>query len=79
VQAVLHEPICAATAAKAFERIEAIFSNAFAAKKPERCADSLLIVTGWFRKRSEEKPKLLSRRQAANLCRTMMESAGATG
>ena len=79
VQAVLPEPVCPATAATALERIDAIFSDAFAAKKLERCADSLLIVTGWFRKRAEEKPKLLSRRQATNLCRTMMESAGATG
>ena len=79
VQAVLPEPNCAATAEAALIRIEAIFSDAFAAKKLERCADSLLIVTGWFRKRAEEKPKLLSRRQAANLCRSMMESAAATG
>ena len=79
VQAVLHEPVCPATAAAALERIDAIFSNAFAAKKLERCADSLLIVTGWFRKRTEEKPKLLSRRQSANHCRALMEFAPATG
>ncbi len=74
VRAVLHEPVCPATAAAVLERIEAIFSDAFAAQKLERCADSLLIVTGWFRKRTEEKPKLLSRRQAANLCRAMMDA-----
>ena len=72
VQAVLPEPNCAATAEAALTRIESVFSNAFAAKKLERCADSLLIVTGWFRKRAVEKPKLLSRRQATNLCRSLM-------
>ncbi len=80
VQAVLPVPTDPATAAEALNRLEAIFSNGLAAtRKLERCVDSVLIVTGWFRKRPEEKPKLLTTRQATNLCRAMMESASADG
>lgn len=80
VQAVLPVPTDPATATAALNRLEAIFSNGLAAtRKLERCVDSVLIVTGWFRKRPDEKPKLLTTRQATNLCRAMMESASADG
>ena len=80
VQAVLPVPTNSASAAESLVKIEAIFSNALATtRKLERCVDSVLIVTGWFRKRPDEKPNLLSMRQAANLCRAMMESEVATG
>lgn len=80
VQAVLPVPTDPVAAGDSLRMIEAIFSNALAmTRKFERCVDSVLIVTGWFRKRPEEKPNLLSMRQAANLCRAMMESGAATG
>ena len=61
-------------------KLEAVFSNGITAtRKLERCVDSVLIVTGWFRKRPEEKPKLLTMRQAGTLCRAMMESESADG
>ena len=80
VQAVLPVPTDPTTAAAALNKLETVFSNGLTAtRKLERCVDSVLIVTGWFRKRPDEKPKLLTTRQATNLCRAMMESASADG
>ncbi len=80
VQAVLPVPTDAESAASALAKIEAVFSNALTvSKKLERCVDSVLIVGAWFRKRAEEKPKLLSMRQTVNLCRAMMEPTATNG
>jgi len=80
VQAVLPEPTDSAAAAASINRIEAIFANTLATtRKLERCADSIYIVTGWFRKRPDEKSNLLTARQAVNFCRAMMESEPING
>ena len=80
VQAVLPVPTDAASASASLNRLEAIFSDTLAmTEKLERCVDSVLIVTAWFRKRADEKLNLLSMRQAANFCRAMMEAEPANG
>ena len=76
VQAVLPVPTDANSAVESLARIEAVFSNTLdSTRKLERCVDSVLIVSSWFRKRPDEKPKLLTMRQAVNLCRAMIDGS----
>ena len=70
VRGAVAEPTCAASATVAAERIAAAFAAPFTAvANLERCVDSVLIVTGWFRKRDAEKAALLSRVDAEARCR----------
>lgn len=70
VRAAVVEPSCAATATVAAERIAAVFADPITATANlERCVDSVLIVTGWFRKRESEKAALLTRAAADARCR----------
>jgi excinuclease ABC subunit C len=66
VQAALREPRCAATLAAAAAAIEQAFAGSDgAAAVTDRTVDSVLLVTGWFRRYAAEKAKLMT--QAAAL------------
>jgi excinuclease ABC subunit C len=62
VQAALREPRCPATLAAAAEAIERTFAGLDAAPAvTDRTVDSVLLVTGWFRKYAAEKAKLMTK------------------
>ena len=72
VQAAVREPTTPAAAATAAALIEA----AFAVRPPiggidDRCVDSVLLVTGWFRRHPDEKPKLLTCDAALTACKSI--------
>jgi len=72
VRGVVAEPTCAKSADVAAERIAEAFASPFTAvANLERCVDSVLIVTGWFRKRDAEKAALLTRAAAEAACRAV--------
>ncbi len=65
VQAALRQPSCAATLAAAAEVIEQVFAGPGGeAGVTDYVVDSVLLVTGWFRKYTAEKAKLLTREAA---------------
>jgi excinuclease ABC subunit C len=69
VQGAIRAPATAGERAAAAEVIEA----AFAVTAPpggidDKCVDSVLLVTAWFRKYRDEKAKLLTRAAALALC-----------
>jgi excinuclease ABC subunit C len=70
VRAVVREPECVASAEKVGAVIESVFASKFTPQTAwERCVDSVLIVTGWFRKRAGEKAVLMTGKDAAAKCR----------
>ncbi len=70
VRAVLREPESPDALAAAGKVVEEIFSQPCGVEATlRRCADSVLIVTGWFRKRKDEKAKLLTAKVAAVRCK----------
>ena len=69
VRGAVVEPTDVASASLAAERIAGIFADPITATANlERCVDSVLIVTGWFRKRTGEKAVLLTRKAAEAVC-----------
>lgn len=69
VRGAVAEPTDAASATLAAERIASIFADPITATANlERCVDSVLIVTGWFRKRAAEKAGVLTRKAAEARC-----------
>ena len=69
VRGAVAEPTCAKSAGHAAEQIATAFAAPFTAvANLERCVDSVLIVTGWFRKRAAEKAALLTRTAAEATC-----------
>ncbi len=72
VRGAVAEPTCAKSADLAAERIATAFASPFTAvANLERCVDSVLVVTGWFRKREAEKAELLTRIAAEVTCRAL--------
>lgn len=72
VQGVVREPECPASTEAARTALETVFAQRFTPQTAlERCVDSVLIVTGWFRKREAEKAVLMTRKQAEARCATM--------
>ena len=70
VRAVLREPDTPDALLAAGKVVEDVFSQPTGVEATlRRCADSVLIITGWFRKRAGEKAKLLSAKAAAARCR----------
>ncbi len=62
VQAALREPRCPATLAAAAEAIERTFAGSDAAPAvTDRTVDSVLLVSGWFRRYAAEKAKLMTK------------------
>lgn len=73
VRAVVREPECVTTAERALAAVESVFATKFTPESTlERCVDSVLIVTGWFRKRAAEKAALLTKAAAAAKCREIV-------
>lgn len=71
VQAVVREPSDAASMELARTALETVFASRVSAQAAlERCVDSVLIVTSWFRKRAAEKAVLMTRKQAEARCQS---------
>ena len=75
VQAVVRQPKCLATAAATMSMMKDVFANRYnRSTNLERCVDSVLLVTGWFRKREEQRKALLSHRSASGRCSKVLKS-----
>jgi excinuclease ABC subunit C len=73
VQSVVREPNDAASASHADAALHAVFDQPFTTQSTlERCVDSVLIVTSWFRKRPTEKAALLTRKQSMGRCQSFI-------
>jgi excinuclease ABC subunit C len=64
VRAALREPRCQATRAAAAGVIEKVFADPCDGGVTDRTVDSVLLVTGWFKKYPAEKERLLTRSAA---------------
>lgn len=70
VRAVVREPATPEAMAAVLGVVEKVFAQPSGVEATlRRCVDSVLIVTGWFRKRADEKAKLLTAKAAATRCR----------
>lgn len=76
VRGAVAEPTTPAAAEVAAARIADIFADPITATANlERCVDSVLIVTSWFRKRTGEKGVLLTRKAAEAVCQALRVAA----
>jgi excinuclease ABC subunit C len=75
VQAVVRQPKCLASATATMSMMKDVFANTYnRSTNLERCVDSVLLVTGWFRKRVEQRKALLSHRSASGRCSKVLKS-----
>ncbi len=75
VQAVVRQPKCATTTLATKAIMKEVFANEYdRSTNLERCVDSVLLVTGWFRKRADERKALLSHCTAARRCHRVLKS-----
>ena len=76
VQAVVRMPRCAKTAQVAKIQMKSSFAKpAERGDADDRCGDSVLILSAWFRRNAEEKLKLLTPRAALEWCETFVSRA----
>ncbi len=76
VRSVVREPVDATTATLAQEQLRAVFEGILPGTGVlERCVDSVLIVTSWFRKRPDEHDRLLKFQDALAKCNAVRSIA----
>jgi excinuclease ABC subunit C len=69
VQAVVRQPGCVESSIVTKGLMKSVFANRFNnTTKLERCLDTVLLVTAWFRKHGVERKALLSHRSASVRC-----------
>jgi excinuclease ABC subunit C len=75
VRAVVRQPKCLVSATATISQMKDVFANKYnRSTNLERCVDSVLLVTGWFRKREDQRKALLSYRSATVRCSKVLKS-----